>query len=102
MTDLNNLDTDGLKSLIIEAQASLEAKQKAKRKDVIAQIRELAASANLIVEISDGEKIKKSSSVEAKYRNPSNALDTWTGRGLAPKWMKALLDAGHAKEEFLI
>ena len=41
-----------------------------------------------------------STPVAAKFRGPDG--QTWTGRGLSPRWMKMLLDQGHAKEEFLI
>lgn len=39
--------------------------------------------------------------VEAKYKHPATG-ETWSGRGIAPKWLKAELDAGKAKEDFLI
>lgn len=39
---------------------------------------------------------------EPKYRHPENEELTWTGRGRAPAWFQALLDAGHAKESLLI
>jgi len=32
--------------------------------------------------------------VAPKYRNPSNAKQTWTGRGKAPLWAKELKNAG--------
>lgn len=38
--------------------------------------------------------------VAAKYRGPNG--ETWTGRGLTPKWLTALVADGRAKEEFLI
>jgi len=38
--------------------------------------------------------------VEAKYRGPNG--ESWTGRGLAPKWLKALMAEGKAKEDFAI
>ncbi|WP_292573489.1 H-NS histone family protein [Methylomonas sp.] len=41
-------------------------------------------------------------SVAAKYRNPANPSDTWTGRGLMPKWLRQLVDSGRNKDEFLI
>jgi len=37
--------------------------------------------------------------VAPKYRHGENE---WTGRGLAPKWMVAELQAGRSKEDFLI
>ncbi len=38
--------------------------------------------------------------VAAKYKGPKG--ETWSGRGLAPKWLAALLEQGRKKEEFLI
>lgn len=35
-----------------------------------------------------------------KYLGPNG--ETWTGRGLTPRWLKALLKQGHAIEEFAI
>jgi len=42
------------------------------------------------------------SKVAAKYRNPANPAEVWTGRGMAPRWMKAYLDQGKSKDDFLI
>ncbi|TXH89950.1 MAG: H-NS histone family protein [Rhodoferax sp.] len=38
--------------------------------------------------------------VAAKYRGPNG--ETWTGRGLTPKWLTALVAQGHSKESFAI
>jgi DNA-binding protein H-NS len=38
----------------------------------------------------------------AKYRHPENDDLTWTGRGRAPAWFQALIDAGHSEESLLI
>ncbi len=38
--------------------------------------------------------------VAAKYKGPTG--ETWSGRGLAPKWLVTLLAQGRKKEEFLI
>ena len=38
--------------------------------------------------------------VAAKYQGPEG--QSWTGRGLTPRWLKTLIDSGRAKEEFLI
>ena len=47
-----------------------------------------------------GGKKSVGSPVAAKYRGPDG--QTWTGRGLSPRWMKALIEQGRSKEEFLI
>ncbi len=38
--------------------------------------------------------------VAAKYRGPNG--ETWSGRGLMPKWLAALVAQGQPKETFLI
>ena len=43
----------------------------------------------------------KGSKVAAKYRDPATG-ETWVGRGATPKWMRAYLEAGRNKDEFLI
>lgn len=45
--------------------------------------------------------VKAPSKVAAKYRNNATG-DTWTGRGLQPKWLKAALADGAKIEEFTI
>jgi DNA-binding protein H-NS len=38
--------------------------------------------------------------VAAKYRGPNG--ETWSGRGLMPRWLTALVAQGKTKEEFTI
>ncbi len=40
--------------------------------------------------------------VAPKYRNPANSVETWTGRGRMPVWMKTLVEKGAKREKFLI
>lgn len=49
------------------------------------------------------KKVKKTGAagtVAAKFRGPNG--ETWSGRGLTPKWMAALIAEGKTKEEFAI
>jgi DNA-binding protein H-NS len=39
--------------------------------------------------------------VPAKYRNSSTG-ETWSGRGLQPRWLKAALAAGRRLDEFAV
>lgn len=104
MTDFNNLSESEIKALIDNAEKALKDRQSSKRKEVVAQIKELAASIGVAVEIIEGEKKteRKAGKVAARYRNPNNSTQTWTGRGLAPKWMQELLASGRDKSEFEI
>ncbi len=44
----------------------------------------------------------KGRKVKPKYRNPADRSETWTGRGLMPRWMAALVKKGKKREDFLI
>lgn len=43
---------------------------------------------------------KATTPVAAKYRGPNG--ETWSGRGLTPKWLAALIAQGQSKEAFAI
>jgi len=40
--------------------------------------------------------------VPPQFRNPDNPTETWSGRGLRPRWMVAALAAGRTIEELMI
>ena len=40
--------------------------------------------------------------VAAKYQNPANGKETWTGRGKQPRWLAAETAKGKKLEDFLI
>lgn len=105
--NLAELTLDELSKIIESAQKALEAKRLSERKDVIAEIHRLAASVGMTVTLStDGSKKRSTSlkgvKVQPKYKNPSNPAETWTGRGVKPKWLVALVNAGKKVEDFLI
>lgn len=48
------------------------------------------------------KKPTKKGSLPAKYRNPDNKEQSWTGKGRKPSWLIALLDAGKKLEDFAV
>jgi len=40
--------------------------------------------------------------VEAKFRNPNNPSETWSGRGKTPRWLAKLIATGRKIDEFRI
>jgi DNA-binding protein H-NS len=95
-----------LEVLIQNAQKLLREKQDSKRKDVISEIRRLAASIGETVEFSGTVVASKPVSsrkgikVPIKYMNPGNATQTWTGRGVKPRWLRELVQQGRDLKEF--
>lgn len=100
--NLSHMSETDLAAMIENAQKALKDKQEGKKREVLAQIRELAASINVTVEISESGKpaARKGGRVAVKYRNPANASEKWTGRGMKPKWLRELIDQGRSLEEF--
>lgn len=97
---------------LAELQEQLEAIQRRmaelkqeKIKEVKRQILDLAASigetpASLF---GLGQQSKpKRPKAPPKYRHPDDASLTWSGRGMAPRWLRALEEAGHDRAEYLI
>ena len=94
-----------------EALAKKEQALKSKTHDkVIAQIVQMAKDAGLTASdiskaLDAGKSVKsktakapktgkKTGKVAPKYRNPANHAETWTGRGVSPKWVAELKTAG--------
>jgi DNA-binding protein H-NS len=103
-TEYQNLSENELQAVIENAEKALRNKQLNKRKAVMTQIKELAASIGVTVEIieNDQKSIRKGVKVPIKYRHPDDPEKTWTGRGVTPKWLQALLKAGHDRSEYEI
>ena len=79
--------------------------QREERAGAIAQIKTLLAEHGLTVaDLSSGAgKVKKAggSKVAAKYRNKATG-ETWSGRGLQPRWLKAALASGKRIADFVV
>jgi DNA-binding protein H-NS len=79
--------------------------QRAERSSAIAKVKSLMAefglSANDIAGKAPVTRAKTSGKVAPKYRHEGTG-ETWTGRGLQPKWLKAELATGRRLEEFAL
>lgn len=102
-----------LKELIAQKEAlerQIEETMAQGREVAIAKIRELMTENGLSVADlggrSTGKTTRKQSSatskkVAAKYRDKATG-NSWSGRGLQPKWLKAALASGKKIEEFSV
>lgn len=98
-----------LKDLLAQ-RAALEQQiaetQERERADAIAKVRALMTEFGLTVaDLAAGRQAKRGtlggSKVAAKYRNQQTG-ETWSGRGLQPKWLKAAIAAGSKLEDFTV
>lgn len=108
--DLKNLSPKELQALIAGANAQMHEARVAQVRTVREKIDGLLKSAGLTINDvypTRGNKKaigkKGAGSVAPKYRNPSNASETWSGRGRQPIWFaEALKKRGVTAESLLI
>jgi DNA-binding protein H-NS len=99
---------DNLSDLLAQ-KAALEKQiadvQREQRSDAINQVKALMAEYGLtLADIGSKPAAapkKAVSKVAAKYRNPATG-DTWSGRGLKPKWLTAALAGGASLADFAL
>jgi len=58
------------------------------------------ATASAKVKVPAAKKKKTGAVVAAKYQGPNG--ETWSGRGLTPRWLAALISQGQSKDDFAI
>lgn len=88
-------------------EKQIEEAQRAQRAEAISRIQALMAEHGLT--LGDlGTRPKKArgaaaagAKVAAKYRNAATG-ETWSGRGLQPRWLKAALAAGKRLTDFAV
>ena len=98
-----------LQDLLAQKEAlekEIESTKKHHRAEAIAKVRSLMAEYGLsVADLANKGAAKsasgKTSKVAVKFRNAATG-DTWSGRGLQPKWLKAALAAGRKIEDFSV
>lgn len=73
------------------------------RSDAIAKVRALMSEYGLTLADLNERQAKpvKTGKVAVKYRNKATG-ETWSGRGLQPKWLKAAISGGAKLEDFTV
>jgi DNA-binding protein H-NS len=114
--NLESYTIDELEKLIRQAEAALDKKRKAELKNAQSVLekmaKELGVDPSALLKPADkkpgrkkGAAKKKASTrkpVKPKYRDPSNAKNTWSGRGKRPIWLQQALEKGSKLEDFAI
>jgi DNA-binding protein H-NS len=89
-----------------EIERQIEQTKKQERGDAVNKVRALMAEygltmADLGTKASKGKSTGTAGKVAAKYRNASTG-ESWSGRGLQPRWLKAALASGKNLTDFAV
>ena len=96
--DLPRLNIDRLTGLVGKAQSEMASCEKQRQRDLRSELeRRVAAEGYQMGDIfperengTPGRRQRRK--MPMKFRNPQNSDETWTGIGLSPNWVHAILD----------
>lgn len=104
---LDKMSLEELEAHKREIEATIKGFEKKRRADCLAELRAVAKKHGFALEDFAGGKAGKAAKAAspkgaAKYANPADASQTWTGRGRQPNWVKDALAAGKSLDSMAI
>lgn len=105
--DLSGYNLSELKGLQHDIEKEMKNRQHQDLQKAREQILAIAQEAGVSVEelLADSGKKPRNSKgqkVQARYQNPGDNRQTWTGRGRQPKWLAEGLASGKSMDDFRI
>ena len=100
--DLERMSVRELQELELKVRKARATAQDRNRADLRRKIETMVADAGFKLSDIFGARGGKGRTVAAKYVNPDDPSETWTGRGRKPRWLTAKIQEGAKLERFLI
>ncbi len=105
--NLESLSIAELKDLQDEIVIQMELRGREERQKLVQEFREKAKTLGISLEdLLAGQKSKgktrTTGKVAAKYANPANPEQTWTGRGKRPLWVNDCLNGGKSLDDLKV
>lgn len=102
--ELGSMSVEQLQRLQASVADELKKREKSQKRDALKKIRELAEASGFTLEQLLDAKAGRAPRAKgvARYRNPADASQTWTGRGRKPAWVLAWLAAGKSIDKLAI
>lgn len=100
--DLKSMNHSQLAELIKRAEQRKSEVAKERVVKVREKIQALIKSEGVTLEEVFGGAGKARRPAVAKYRNPADRNQTWSGRGKRPRWFNAALKSGKKEQDLLI
>ena len=101
--DLNVLSLKELKELHSQVTKAIATFEDRKKKVALAELEEKARALGFtLAELTGSTAPRKRAPAVAKYANPADKNETWSGRGRKPRWFEAALASGKSPEDLAI
>ena len=100
---LDGLTVQELDALIAKAHLVRQETRERRRGELKGEIEgKLKAEGFTALEVLGAKLREKSAPLPAKYADPSDPSQTWSGKGRMPGWLQAKIDSGTTLQAFLI
>ncbi len=101
--DLNALSLKELKDLQVQVGKAIATFEDRKKKAALVELEDKARAMGFsLAELTGAVTVRKRSPSVARYANPADSSDTWSGRGRKPRWFISALAAGRSPEDLAI
>ena len=103
--NLDSLSLKELKDLHAQVARAISSYEERKKMEALAELEEKAREMGFSLAELTGVSVVKSrkrAPAKAKYANPENSSDIWSGRGRRPRWFEAALKAGKTPEDLAV
>jgi DNA-binding protein H-NS len=101
--NIKNLSLKELKDLQSQVAKAIASFEDRKKKEALSELEDRARSLGFsLAELTGATISRKRAPASAKYANPANPSDTWSGRGRKPRWFEAALNAGKSPEDLAL
>ncbi len=101
--NIDSLSLKELKELQAKVAKAISSFEDRKKKEALAALEEKARDMGFsLAELTGASAPRKRAPAVAKYANPSNKSDTWSGRGRKPRWFAAALASGKSADSMAI
>lgn len=103
--EMAKIETMSLKELVAlesKIKAAMESARAKGKAEIKHKVSALAQAHGFSVSELFGVRGKAKSKGAARYANPDDPSQTWTGRGRKPDWLRAYLKKGKKQDDFAI
>ena len=101
--NFNDLSLKELKDLQAQVAKAISSFEDRRKRAAIAELEEIARAKGFsLAELTGTSVVRKRAPATAKFANPADKSNTWSGRGRKPRWFEAALKAGRRPEELAI
>ena len=103
MDNINTLSLKELKELQSQVAKAIASFEDRKKKIALVELQEMArAKGFTFKELTGISVVRRRAPAVAKYANPADATDTWSGSGRKPRWFLKALASGRTPEDLSI